>query len=136
MPYLTLQFRDVLGNLADPAAVVVNYATTDASVTGAFTVTQLSVGTYRADTLSFFQAGEYRLSVDTTYTGTLAVSGNTNFSVLARAPVRVELTGLQPTLQAGDTLPSFSVKFFDVQNNPTDVGIRPVVVTGTVNGVA
>ncbi|MBL7992586.1 MAG: hypothetical protein JNN25_14200, partial [Candidatus Kapabacteria bacterium] len=136
MPYVTLRFRDALGNLADPAAVVVNYTTTDASVTGAFTVTQLSVGTYRTDTLSFFQAGEYRLSVDTTYTGMLVVSGYTNFSVLSRAPVRVELTGLQPTLQAGDTLPAFSVKFFDTQNNPTDVGIRPVVVTATVNGVA
>jgi len=133
MPRMTLLFRDVLGNLADPPSVVVNYATTDATVTGAFTVTQLSLGTYRTDTLSLFQAGDYRLSVDTTYTGALAVSGNTNFTVLSRTPVRVELTALQTTLQAGDTLPVFSVKFFDTQNNPTDIGIRPVVVTATVN---
>jgi hypothetical protein len=129
-PFVTLRFRDRFQNLVDNATTLY-YASSDNAVTGIFPLTLISLGTYRADTLRFPIAGEYRLWVDTSSTGALLVIGKDYFTVETRGPVRVELTNVQTILQAGDTAQAYTFRFYDVLNNLTDLNIRPVVVTGT-----
>ncbi len=135
MPFITVRFRDRNGNLVDNATTI-SFTNTDASAAGIFTQTRTSLGTYRLDTLSFSVAGNYNINIDTSATGALQTIGANRFTVLTRGAVRLELTGLQTTLQAGDSLPRWSLKYFDTQNNLTDGNVRPVIVTATVQGVA
>jgi hypothetical protein len=134
MPFLTLRFRDRVGNLVDNPTTLY-FASSDNAVTGTFPLTQTSLGNYRADTLRFPTAGDYRLWIDTTSTGALQVIGKHTFTVLTRSAARAEITGLPTTITAGDTIPtlgqSLTVRYFDSQNNLTDAGVRPVIVTKT-----
>jgi IPT/TIG domain len=133
-PFFTLRFRDRVQNLVDNPTTLY-FASSDNAVTGTFPLTQTSLGNYRADTLRFPTAGDYRLWIDTTSTGALLVIGKHTFTVLTRTVARAEITGLPTTITAGDTIPTFgqalTVRYFDTQNNLTDAGVRPVIVTGT-----
>src|SRR5262249_1057056 len=71
------------------------------------------------------------ITPDTNSTGALQIVGANRFTVASRGPARAEFANVQTTIYAGDTLATFTLRFYDAQNNATDVGIRPVIVTGT-----
>jgi hypothetical protein len=134
MPFITLRFRDKTGNLVDNDPVTLSYTNLDSTaITGYFPVTRLSLGQYRADTLRFPTAGDYRLHTDTTSSGRLVILGANRFAVLTRPAVRVEITGLQEILTAGETQ-RLRVRYYDNQNNLTDNAIRPVTATAPLLG--
>jgi hypothetical protein len=139
-----LRFRDKTGNLVDNDPVTLNYSSLPdttlpdslrpALVRGTLAVTRLSLGTYRSDTLRFPVAANYRLWVDTAQTGRLTVLGKNYFTVLTRSAVAVEVVGIEPTINAGQTQ-RFTVSYADNQGNRTDVGVRPVIITASLPGI-
>jgi photosystem II stability/assembly factor-like uncharacterized protein len=131
--FITLRFRDPSGNLVDADPVSVSFAAApDTSLplalrptpaTGAFPVQRTSIGTYRLDTLRFYQAGTFTLRIDTSVTGAVPVVGPTRFVVRPLADATADMTGLRGTgspLPAGDTLPSVTVVLKDKFGNFTD----------------
>ena len=135
--FFTLRFRDKTGNLVDNDPVTLTYTNLDSTVvTGYFPITRTSLGTYRADTLRFPVAGRYLVQADTGLTGRLVVLGQDRFTVLTRSASRVEIEGVTSTFTAGDSLPRLTFRYFDSQNNLTDLGSRIVIVTATVGGTA
>jgi hypothetical protein len=52
--------------------------------------------------------------------GITTTTGTTAFEVVPNVDVRVAMEGLKDTITAGETLPTFTVRYFDVNGNPTD----------------
>jgi hypothetical protein len=122
MPAFTVRFRDRVQNLVDNDGAIVYYASTTGSVASYWSLTRTSLGTYRTPVTPFPQAESYRLWVDTSAYGALAVVGANRFRVQPLADSIVTFTGLETRtyVAAGDTLPSFTAAIVDKLGNPTD----------------
>jgi sugar lactone lactonase YvrE len=126
----TVRFKDQFGNLV-ANNVNVNFANEDGSSTGTITLIKTgTVGVSTATATRLYEAGTYRLWV----AGITTTTGNVSVVVNPNVDARVELAGVPPSVLAGDTIPRFVVRYFDVSGNPTDNGIGAVRFTRT--GVA
>ena len=127
----TVRFRDVFGNLAAFPASVVNFTNENGSVAGTIPLAATTnPAIFTAPRTTYTIDGNYRLWIG----GIATTTGNASFVVNANNDARVEFSGVTNRLQAGEALPSFTVKYFDVFNNPTDRGVGNVTLRFAPNG--
>ena len=121
----TVRFRDVFGNLAAFPASVVNFTNESGSVAGTIPLAATTnPAIFTAPRTPYTIDGNYRLWIG----GISTTTGNASFVVNANNDARVEFSGVTNRLQAGGTLPSFTVKYFDTFNNPTDRNVGAVTL--------
>ena len=131
----TAAFRDTFGNLTDALTteqLVVQYSNSttasvgDSIVSGAITLSRLSLGTYQADVAERFPVvGSYNFTVQ----GINSTSGTAAFRVQPAGDARVEFAGVRDTLVAGDSLSNVTLKYWDVNGNLTDNNLGDIILT-------
>lgn len=139
--------RDTFNNLTDnvqtgsvtalPLTQVWYSMSTDATVSdstrqasaGLFTMQRTSLGVFLADAHApITEAGNYAIGVQGI---TSTTSGTAAFTVRPNVDYRIVFENVPDTLTAGDSLHSVIVRYFDINDNPTDNSLGRILYTRT-----
>lgn len=138
--------RDTFNNLTDnvqtgsvtalPLTQVWYSMSTDATVSdstrqanaGLFTMQRTSLGVFLADAHApITEAGNYAIGIQ----GITSTTGTAAFTVRPNVDYRIVFENVPDTLTAGDSLHNVIVRYFDINDNPTDNSLGRILYTRT-----
>ena len=137
LPAFTVRLRDALGNLTDVTTASLTLPIQFSNRTsllgvssGTLVLTRSSLGVYTTTATRFSLADSYHFFANnfSSISG-LSTTGTRTFTVIPAADSRVTISGVPASTDAGDVLPTFSLRFEDAFGNLTDNGIGRLTYT-------
>ncbi len=126
----SIRFKDTFGNAVDYPATTVQFTNETGTSTGTISLNRTGVGAFNAPSRAYTIDGTYRLWIS----GIASTTGNASFVVDATNDARVVISGVVNRVEAGGTVPAFTVRYFDKFNNPTDRNIGAVTLRYSTGG--